>query len=138
MSAPYTSKEVHQIVGITKHVFDQWLQRGLAKPTIPSMGRGRAAKWDGRSIMALALTKALGDHGMVLRKAADVSVNMLEYLADMEVIDENHDHLPTAINLETGEWCGVEMVKRWDGYWLVFNVAGVVLDTLKKIQEVSK
>jgi len=139
MKPPYTSKDVMKVGEFSKGKFDQWLQRGIARPSSPCRGRGHAAKWDTASVVALVLTKRLGDAGIALPKAADLAQGIIGFLtyAEAPTIDENHEVLMLAVNIRTLEWCELSiMEKKLNGdIMLVVNLADLALTTIDRLEE---
>ena len=71
----FSPKDAVKAAGMQKQkpTFDRWLQANIARPTVPSQGRGYQAQWNGHALVALLLTKRLGKVGMDLKTAADIA-----------------------------------------------------------------
>ena len=73
MKELYTPKEVLQVIEMERKTFDQQVQRGIIKPSVPSRGIGRPAQYSLQDIVVIELTQRLGGVGMSLKSASNIA-----------------------------------------------------------------
>jgi DNA-binding transcriptional MerR regulator len=68
----YRSSEAAKAAGITQHVLNEWVHRGLIQPAVPAPGQGASAIWDFKAIVLIRLMKLLVDAGMTRMDAGKI------------------------------------------------------------------
>ena len=131
-----TAKQAREVSGLPQGTFSQWLQRGLARPSVPGKGHGGRSEWTSGAIIAIVLTQYLGED-IELTKAADIAHNMLEFISKYDAVRGNELY-PISINLRTYEWGDPDlMIKSMGSDKLLTISLGIVINNaLTKINEV--
>ncbi len=109
MDTPYRSKDACSVCGIPTNTMNQLLQRRIARPSIPGVGRGNPAQWSEFNIIALMLTKKLQKEARIeLSFAADLADEMLNYASLLDATpDVDSKKMIVGINLTTLKWSGI-------------------------------
>lgn len=140
-SKTYRSKSVMAVVEFKKGKFDQWIQRRLARPAVPSNRQGKASGWNLPSIVALMLTERLGEIGVSLPTAADIAEGIMDserVMGAFAKVDGEDYHYPKiAINSRTHEWCNAESYEMGKDIWITFNLALMIVQVEEKLKEVA-
>lgn len=62
--APYSTLDIVRALNIPRERFRDWLDRGFIKPTIPSAGRGKSARFTRHDIYKIAFFRKIVDAGI--------------------------------------------------------------------------
>ena len=69
----YEARHVQQIIGISGPCWDQWLYKGMIRPTKKSTRIGRRNKIDSQEILRLKILSYFMDEGFTSKKQLDGS-----------------------------------------------------------------
>lgn len=73
----YTSFQIMRTLKIERNEFQNWMKGGFIKATVPSPGRGRAAKFTLNDIYTIAFFIAFFGHGFSLRHCSELAARCI-------------------------------------------------------------
>jgi hypothetical protein len=68
-------KDILEVTGLTSHLYTQWLERGLIKPSYPGKGAGTRHAFTLEDLTAIYLFMELNEAGFNRRQSSDLAFN---------------------------------------------------------------